>query len=430
MSAVAQRFSDRMGRLIAVLHLGAVLCVVAWLYPMPSPPAAWWPVLMLFGLALAAEMLPVSVPRLNLRITLSLPFVAGLALAAGPLGAVIGDLLVTTLAPLILAARNGDRVQPRWLWANASVSVLSAGSACAAMIGIATVTPSGPFWHMAGHLSFVLIYAAVNFALVTHVSALATSRSFRDNAVSKLKPGLLILFLYLFVGLGVLELVEYGYTAFAPFMLVPVLMVRHALRLKAEMFEHYYESVVGLMLMLQRVHPYTKGHMERVAQLSEQVGLKLGLSPARAGLLREAAVLHDIGKIAIDERILDKPARLTADEMKHVQLHPGYGAEILSHCAHFAAIVPWVRHHHERPDGTGYPSGLQDADIPVESKIIAVVDAYDAMVGGSLFGERRSYRKPMTRESALQELDRCSGTQFDARVVGAFREVLFRLEGD
>ena len=87
-------------------------------------------------------------------------------------------------------------------------------------------------------------------------------------------------------------------------------------------------------------------------------------------------------------------------------------------------MLPWILHHHERPDGRGYPHGLADVDIPIESKIIAVVDAYDAMTGSEIPDAKRSYRDPMTVEEALQELARHSGTQFDTRVVGAFREVV------
>jgi HD-GYP domain-containing protein (c-di-GMP phosphodiesterase class II) len=105
-------------------------------------------------------------------------------------------------------------------------------------------------------------------------------------------------------------------------------------------------------------------------------------------------------------------------------MHAEWGAEILSSVRTFREIRTWIRHHHERPDGTGYPHGLSDAEIPIESKIIAVVDAYDAMTGSDQLGTQRSYRDPMTVDEALEELTRCSGTQFDARVVGAFRGVV------
>jgi putative nucleotidyltransferase with HDIG domain len=193
------------------------------------------------------------------------------------------------------------------------------------------------------------------------------------------------------------------------------------------MYEHYYETITALTLMLQRAHPYTHGHLERVAKTAEEVARRLGLSSSRARMVREAAVLHDIGKIAVDEALLDKPGPLSESEMDHVRQHATWGAQILGPVRGFRDMLPWILHHHERPDGLGYPSGLADADIPLESKIIAVVDAYDAMTGSELPGTKRSYRDSMTVEEALQELNRCAGTQFDRRVVGAFRTVI--LEG-
>jgi putative nucleotidyltransferase with HDIG domain len=190
------------------------------------------------------------------------------------------------------------------------------------------------------------------------------------------------------------------------------------------MYEHYYETITALTLMLQRAHPYTHGHLERVARTAEEVARRLGLNSQRARMVREAAVLHDIGKIAVDEQLLDKPSRLTDDEMEHVRQHAKWGSEILAPVQGFREMLPWILHHHERPDGRGYPMGLHDGDIPLESKIIAVVDAYDAMTGSEIPGARRTYREPLTVNEALVELERCSGTQFDTAVVHAFRAVV------
>ncbi|MEQ1933787.1 MAG: HD domain-containing phosphohydrolase, partial [Fimbriimonadaceae bacterium] len=170
--------------------------------------------------------------------------------------------------------------------------------------------------------------------------------------------------------------------------------------------------------------PYTHRHLARVALASEEVALRLGLGTKRARLVREAAILHDLGKIAIDEDILDKPAKLTPEEFDHVKQHSEFGERILAPVAEFQEMKQWIRHHHERPDGTGYPDQLRDSQIPIESKIIAVVDAYDAMTGGCEGRDKRSYRDPMTPDQAMQELERCSGTQFDKAVVKTFKRVI------
>ena len=191
-----------------------------------------------------------------------------------------------------------------------------------------------------------------------------------------------------------------------------------------EQYENYYATIAALSRMLQGAHPYTHGHLERVANFAEEVALNLGLSPDRARQVREASVLHDIGKIAVDEQILDKPAKLTLEEFEHVKRHSDHGARILEPVAHFRAMVPWIRHHHERLDGTGYPDQLSGGDIPLESRIISVVDAFDAMIGSDEHNGKRPYRVNMTQREALAELDRCSGTQFDAKVVNAFKALV------
>lgn len=186
-----------------------------------------------------------------------------------------------------------------------------------------------------------------------------------------------------------------------------------------------HTTLQALALMLQRAHPYTHAHIERVARVAERTALRLGLSPARSQLVHRAARLHDVGKIAIDERVLDKPGALSAEEYAHVKLHAPYGAAILEEIEDLRTIAEWIRCHHERPDGKGYPRGLKGNEIPLEARIIAAADAFDAMTGGFLEGEKRPYRDPISPVEALRELERCAGTQFDAQVVAAFKSALY-----
>lgn len=184
------------------------------------------------------------------------------------------------------------------------------------------------------------------------------------------------------------------------------------------------ELLLGLQLAMRGAHPYTHGHMERVALLAERVGREAGLSRKQARKLREAAILHDIGKLGIDEQILEKPGKLTDQEFAAIKTHSEIGAKILESCPQFMAISPWILAHHERPDGRGYPLGKTIEEIPIESRIIAVVDAFDAMVGGTTGEKQRSYRKSLDPHEALVELDRCAGTQFDPEIVAAFRKAV------
>jgi diguanylate cyclase (GGDEF)-like protein len=156
----------------------------------------------------------------------------------------------------------------------------------------------------------------------------------------------------------------------------------------------------------------TRNHSETVADLCAAVGAKLGLTGERLERLRIAGLLHDVGKIGIADDVLGKPGTLDAEERSAIQVHPTISHSILTR-AELHQEATWVLHHHERLDGTGYPAGLADEEIPLESRIIAVADAFEAMTGG------RPYRDALTPEQALAELTANSGSQFDPCCVQA-----------
>lgn len=396
------------------------MAVIGKLFPVTAAP---WPTVgVLAALALCAELLPVHLPRRGLRVTLTLPFIAGIASITGPVVALTADSFATLLGGLIIAWSSNERIQWRWLTINVAIAAVSAGIAgiVREFVSSRTVAPMAD-------LAFVACYVALNFVIVTRINSGFGGRSYTEIILKSVRPGAFGLVLYALIGVGVCSTVRQNHDYLLPLLFLPVLALRWAIVVVARSEQRYYETMVALTLMLQRAHPYTHRHLERVGRLAERVALNLGLSPKRAAQVREAAVLHDIGKIAIDEEILDKPGRLSEDEMEHVRLHPEFGAAILQHSCQLQALVPWIRSHHERPDGTGYPERLGDKDIPIESKIIAVTDAFDAMVGGAIPGEVRSYRAPMETSAALAELERCSGTQFDPQVVHTFRRIV---EGD
>jgi putative nucleotidyltransferase with HDIG domain len=188
--------------------------------------------------------------------------------------------------------------------------------------------------------------------------------------------------------------------------------------------EEFSNGIVGLCNMLSCAHPYTGGHSKRVAYLARETGRRLGIPEWRLDSVVQAALLHDIGKIAIDERILEKPGRLTTEEFALIKKHPEVGQSIVSKIRELKSHAVWIRHHHERIDGRGYPDGLKSKEIPIESRLISVIDAFDAMTGNSADGHRRLYRDPISSEKAMSELQQCSGTQFCPVVVRAFESVV------
>jgi len=157
-------------------------------------------------------------------------------------------------------------------------------------------------------------------------------------------------------------------------------------------------------------------HSVRVSELCKLMGKNLGLPERKIQELETAGLLHDIGKIAIEESILNKPDKLTDDEYNEIKRHPEIGYRILSTVNEMAEIGQYVLLHHEMWNGRGYPKGLKDLEIPIESRIIGIVDAYDAMTS------ERSYRKPLSKEFAIEELKRNSGIQFDPELVKLFVE--------
>ena len=156
---------------------------------------------------------------------------------------------------------------------------------------------------------------------------------------------------------------------------------------------------------------YTGAHSWRVADYVTGLARLLEMSTTDVALARRAALVHDIGKVAVPDRILRKRGPLNEDEAKLVALHPVVGAGMLSRIAGMEALVPIVLHHHERWDGAGYPRGLAGVDIPIQSRMILVADAYDAMT------THRPYGPVLTPQEALAELRRCSGMQFDPLMV-------------
>jgi HD-GYP domain-containing protein (c-di-GMP phosphodiesterase class II) len=160
----------------------------------------------------------------------------------------------------------------------------------------------------------------------------------------------------------------------------------------------------------------TQGHGARVAALAEPIAYDLGWEPWRIASLRFGAPLHDLGKVSVSVDVLRKAGPLTLQELGEIRIHPRTGAELVLPMRRAHSALPYVLFHHEWWDGTGYPIGLRGRAIPVEARLLAIADAFDAMTSP------RPYRHSLTTERALQEIDACAGTQFDPYLAGLFCE--------
>jgi putative nucleotidyltransferase with HDIG domain len=170
--------------------------------------------------------------------------------------------------------------------------------------------------------------------------------------------------------------------------------------------------------------PHIRRHQERVSQWAAALAEQMALPSQQVQDIRIAGLLHDLGKVSISEHILNKPGKLTEAEYTKIKEHSALGAMIVDHVEGLHRLVKIIRHHHERFDGNGYPDGLAGEDIPLEARILSVVDVFDAMT------HERSYRKALSREEAIAELQRSAGTQFDPAMVEAFLTLLKRQSGE
>jgi putative nucleotidyltransferase with HDIG domain len=176
-------------------------------------------------------------------------------------------------------------------------------------------------------------------------------------------------------------------------------------------------TLVSLAEALDLRDTGTADHSRTVGRYCAMIAAELGLAAEHVKRVEVAGILHDIGKIGLPDAILQKPGPLGKTELAEIRTHPEIGAQILG-VRGLEDLREWVLAHHERPDGTGYPHRLADEDIPLEAKILAVADAYEAMVAD------RVYRVGVDERAARAELLRCAGEQFDARVVAAFLTAL------
>jgi putative nucleotidyltransferase with HDIG domain len=380
-------------------------------------------------LAVAAEVLLIRYPLRpeysdrGIWLSVSTPIVIAVILVYGWQYGVWLDALITLLAGTVTVYLRSTRL--RWVAVNTFQSILSAWAA--GIVATAIFDSGSGVWSVAaaGALALGLfVYMLVNGVLVSMTVALAEGVRMRwvlAQTLLSLPRDIVLMTPIAFLAMAALH--TYGAVGLLG-VLAPYLALRQAFVLAARQQELYHQTIRSLGFLVQRAHPYTGGHLQRVSLWARRVAERLGLPPDRCELVYEAALLHDLGKTVLDERILNKPDRLTPEEWEEIRKHPQLGAEILRDTPFLAPIIPWIALHHERPDGAGYPFGLKGEQIPIEARVIAVVDAFDAMIGGEAPNQRRPHKRPLSLDEALAELEQGAGKQFDPQVAAVFRQVV------
>lgn len=302
---------------------------------------------------------------------------------------------------------------------NTAQLILTAGAAALAyyLLGGSHIKQGsfpGLMWPFLVALS---VHCVVNGLLVAAIVRLANGVPMRvvwQGTLAKSTPG--------YVGYGLFGLLlavlwapdgaDVGPMA-ALLVLLPLFVAKWAYQQYAEEQRAYDRTVRTLVAAVETKDVYTRGHSERVSAASVMIARVIGMREDRVTSLRYAGMLHDVGKLGVPTRVLQKSGRLTEEEFAAIQLHPVRGLEMIREIEFLDEAFAGIMHHHERLDGLGYPMGLQGHDIPEFARAIAVADAFDSMT------TTRSYRGARSVQDALAELRRCAGTQFDPVMVEA-----------
>lgn len=413
-----------------------LLAVCLWLSPVR--PADCQGVEILMALAVVVSLMPVALPGNSIVFSPVLPIIFATAGLYGATAATLVAVASTVIIGLIRGVGNliAGRGMPslRWLVQAATVPIVTDTPAVLlytllhsllfARSGPETASPYLISWLV---LSVCALLAfAMSYLLNTFLSSQYYGRRWEviwhDNARWNMVNGVLMSPVAFLMSVLFHEHWWLG----AGFIIFPIVAARAVVAYHERTIGAYKQGVELLGRIMQESHPYTHGHLNRVAHWAKRIAEELKLPPESMQFIEDAAILHDIGKVAVDDRVLNKVGKLTDEDWAMIRRHPVVGAEIVGNIQYFSKVSHWIRHHHERPDGGGYPDKMPDTQIPVESGIISVVDAYDAMVGGPAKEDKRPYRDPMTPEAAIAELRKHAGTQFHPEVVEAFISVLAR----
>ena len=403
------------------IYIWAIIAsaIALFIYLMPSFPllSNIWPVFIFFlAISTFAEFIPVDLP-VSGAVSIGFPIDFVLILVYGPALA----MLITALGALIGEIIEKERRSWYKIIFNASQFALSAGIAGIVYqeLGgvISTTNLTG---YIIPALICALTYYFINSSLFVMVIHLAEGISLWSIWKTKLK-GIITTYIALapigfimamvYVTIGIWGIILFFF---------PLILARRSFELYTKMRKVYLETIRALAAAIDAKDPYTKGHSERVAEASIAIAQELNLSDRDIENIEYTALLHDIGKIGIKDKILSKKSSLTNQEFDKIKEHTIMGAKIIEPVDFLKNSYKAIYHHHERYNGKGYPDGIKSEGIPILARIIAVADAYDAM------GSDRPYRKKLNKDKILKELKDQSGKQFDPEAVKALISILDR----
>jgi len=416
---------------LAVLIAGCVVLAVSVAELATRPPSMqFW---ILVGLTLMSGTAVLKIPTTSVNFSISDVFTLTSAVVFGPAAATVAVALESLLmsARVVRTGLTVERIlfnaaaPPLAMWLSARTFFWLSGLQPLATqaFGPDAVGP------------WLLLFAAQYFFLNTFAVAVAIALHERGNAIAIWRAHFRHLWLTFVAGavgavfvVFALQFGAYGIVVLSFPLLLAVILhyaYRHATGRMAEQLNHLAEvnrlhlsTIEALAHAIDAKDGVTHDHIRRVQRVAVKLAARVGVDDElQVRAIETAALLHDVGKLAVPERILNKPGRLTPAEFERMKLHARIGAEILSEVSFPYPVVPIVRHHHENWDGTGYPDGLGGADIPLGGRILAVVDCFDALTSD------RPYRRAMSVQQALLIIETRRGTMYDPAIVDAFSEM-------
>jgi putative nucleotidyltransferase with HDIG domain len=417
---------------LRVAIAGGVAAVLWSIGSLIATPIAW-PFYILIGLTILSGCATLRLPNLPVSFSISDSFTITAALLFGPEAGAVAVAIDSLVISYQLARRNFG---VRRLLFNAVAPALAMWTAAHCFFFVSGVAPLMQPVHSIGRLvGPLLMFAGLYFVLNTGLIAGAISLERRTSPLAIWRSHFLPLWLTSFGGAGVAallitlmhtrgtNLVALGFVAPIPFIIYATF--KNALGRMEDKYVHlgqvnrmYLSTIETLAHAIDAKDQVTHGHIRRVQQQAMRLARALGIEDeGELQAIDAASLLHDMGKLAVPEHILNKPGKLTAVEFEKMKLHATVGADILSSVDFPYPVVPIVRHHHERWDGGGYPAGLKGEAIPIGARILAVVDCFDALTSD------RPYRPKMTSTDAIAILREWSGSHYEPRIVEKFVEI-------
>ncbi|HEY2551429.1 MAG TPA: HD-GYP domain-containing protein [Streptosporangiaceae bacterium] len=422
-----------MGRVswAAWIYIAAVAAAAAAVIALAPPHGTrhWWIVLAVLGLLfLVCDSMPTDLATRQSVWSPSSAATLAAVVLLGPTGAaLIGSAAVLSVRREMPGERifNGAMYALSGFAAGVAFQHLyrqgksAAGVAFDPWNGPRQFPDSAGFSHvLVPFAAAALVHVLVNHGLIWGVVRRLNSRVRGGSRSRRIESSLSLLLLsdlgFAAFGLIIAVLWQVVDAFAAVIVLVPLFVARWAMGQFAEQQRAYKATMEALCQAVETKDFYTRGHSERVSRGSGMIARQIGMRPDRAEAIMAAGMLHDVGKLGVPTKVLQKTGPLTEEEYAAIQLHPMRGLEIVREIGFLQEALSGIMHHHERIDGRGYPMGFAGDEIPEFARVIAVADAFDSMTS------TRSYRQARSIRSAVQELRKAAGSQFDPLIVDAF----------